>query len=309
VRVLITGGAGFIGSTLARRLLASGNQIVVADNLSTGLRANVPEGAIFVETDLSKPASLANLPSGAYDAVAHLAAQSSGALGQRDPYADMQGNVAATVLLSRWCLERKIPRFLYASSMTVYGEENREPLAENATCRPIGYYGASKLASENYLRVASAEGLNVTSFRLYNVYGPGQNLANLDQGMVSIYLAYMLKGVPVPVTGSLDRYRDFVYVDDVVDLLAAALARARTPSDVYNVGTGKRTTVRELLALLLGAMKLSADYPISELAGSRADLFGSIADPARAESELGWRPRVALAQGLAGMVAWARTQI
>jgi len=309
VRVLITGGAGFIGSALARRLLASGNQVVIADNLSTGLRANIPRGATFVETDLSKPASLASLPASGYDAVAHLAAQSSGALGQRDPYADMQGNVAATVLLLRWCLERRIPRFVYTSSMTVYGQENRQPLAEDVSCHPIGYYGASKLASENYLRVASNEGLSVTSFRLYNVYGPGQNLANLDQGMVSIYLAYMLKGVPVPVTGSLDRYRDFVYIDDVVDLLATAVARAHTPSDIYNVGTGKRTTVRELLALLLDAMKLPPDYPVSELAGSKADVFGSIAEPARAQSELGWRPRVALEQGLADMVAWARTQI
>ena len=133
---------------------------------------------------------------------------------------------APRVLLSRWCLERSVPRFLFASSMTVYGHGNREPVPENAPCVPISYYGASKLACENYLRLAAQEGLSVTCMRFYNVYGRGQNIGNIYQGMVSIYLAYLLKRVTVPVTGSLDRYRDFVHVDDVVDVLMRALDTA-----------------------------------------------------------------------------------
>jgi UDP-glucose 4-epimerase len=308
VRVLVTGGAGFIGSALARHLLASGHEVVIADNLSTGLRSNLPERAAFVEVDLSWPAALEKLPDSRYDAVAHLAAQSSGAIGQRDPYADMLSSVGSTMLLSRWCLARKIPRFVYTSSMTVYGQANREPVGEDSICRPIGYYAASKLASENYLRLASAEGLSVTILRLYNVYGRGQNLGNLYQGMASIYLAYLLKKEPVPVTGSFDRYRDFVHIDDVIAALTAVLTATRSRSDVYNIGTGTRTTVRELLALLIEAMGLPRDHPVEELSGTQGDVFGSVADPARALAELDWRSRINLRQGLADMVAWAKTQ-
>jgi UDP-glucose 4-epimerase len=309
MRVLVTGGAGFIGSALSRRLLASGHEVVIADNLSTGLRSNLPKHATFVEVDLSWPAALEKLPGGRYDVVAHLAAQSSGAIGQRDPYADMQSSVGSTMLLSRWCIANKIPRFVYTSSMTVYGQGNREPVGEESICRPIGYYAASKLASENYLRLASVEGLSVTILRLYNVYGRGQNLGNLYQGMASIYLAYLLKDLPVPVTGSLDRYRDFVHIDDVVDALTPVLTAPRSLSDVYNIGTGTRTTVRELLALLIEVTGLPRDHPVEELSGTQSDVFGSVADSSRAHAELQWRPRVVLRQGLADMVAWAKTQL
>jgi UDP-glucose 4-epimerase len=308
MRVLVTGGAGFIGSALARGLLANGHEVVIIDNLSTGKRANVPAKAAFVEADLADPAALALIPTGRYDAVAHLAAQSSGTIGQADPYADLRVNVGATLLLAHWCRARGVKRFVYTSSMTVYGQGNREPVDESAACAPVGYYGASKLAAENYLRLAAAEGLNVTSFRLYNVYGRGQNLGNLYQGMASIYLAYLLKGVTVPVTGSFDRYRDFVHVDDVVVVLAESLRRPATPSPVYNIGTGRKTTVREILALLVKAMGLPADHPVEEQAGSPSDVFGSVANARRARDELGWSPRIALADGIADMVAWAKTQ-
>jgi UDP-glucose 4-epimerase len=190
--------------------------------------------------------------------------------------------------------------------MTVYGHENREPIPESAPCVPISYYAASKLASENYLRLAANEGLNTVCMRFYNVYGRGQNIGNLDQGMVSIYLAYLLKGVSVPVTGSLDRYRDFVHVDDAVDSLARGLAGTRVPFEVFNIGNGKKTTVRELLVKLVSAMDLRPDHPIVELAGSASDVFGSVADISHARAELDWAPRTDLDEGLADMVAWAR---
>jgi UDP-glucose 4-epimerase len=306
MRVLITGGAGFIGSALARRLVAGGDAVVVVDNLSTGKRSNVPEAAHFILGDLADPATLASLPQDTFDAVVHLAAQSSGAVSQKYPYMDLQANVGATLLLSRWCLEHAVRRFLFASSMTVYGHGARDPIAEDQPCRPISYYGVAKLASENYLRLASQEGLGVSCFRFFNVYGRGQNIDNIHQGMVSIYLAYLLKKVPVPVTGSLDRYRDFVHVDDVVAVLVRALATAPAAFNIYNIGTGSKTTVRELLAMLIAAAKLPPDYPIEEQAGSPSDVFGSVADIRRASEELGWKPRVRLDDGLADMVAWAR---
>jgi len=308
MRILVTGGAGFIGAHLARRLLAAGHAVVVVDNLSTGTRDNVPAGAAFVALDLARPDFLSALPDGTFDAVCHLAAQSSGEVSAEKPLYDLQANAASTLLLSRWCIARGVPRFLYASSMAAYGNVESSPVAETTLCVPLSYYGVSKLTSEHLLRLAARDGLRVTSFRIFSVYGPGQNLGNLKQGMVSIYLAYLLRGVPVPVTGSLQRFRDLVFIDDVVDAWEAALQRPSTPAEVYNLGSGRPTTVRALLAALIAALGLPADHPIEELPGSPADQFGLYADVSRAAADLGWRPQTQLEDGLRAMVAWARTR-
>lgn len=306
-RYLVTGGAGFIGSHVARALLAQGHDVVIVDNLSTGLARNLPKQAQFIRADLAEGATLDLLPTGRYEAVIHIAGQSSGAIGQKSPYADLQSNVGSTMLLTQWCLANGIRRFLYASSMAVYGMDNREPRDEGWHCRPASYYGSSKLASETYLNAARADGLEPVCLRLYNVYGAGQNLGNLYQGMASIYLAYLLKGVAVPVTGSLDRYRDFIHVDDVTTAFLAALRDPLLPSMVYNIGTGHRTTVRELLAMLVGLMGLPADHPIEAGTASVGDVFGSVANSDRAHGELQWQAKVDLANGLKSMVAWAKT--
>lgn len=307
MRVLITGGAGFIGSHLARRLVEAGHEVVVVDNLSTGKRENVPIGAELLVIDLAREDCLRSFPSGAFDAVCHLAAQSSGPASAEMPYYDLLANAGSTLLLSRWCLDRGVRRFLYASSMAIYGNADILPVTESTECVPRSYYGVSKLASEHLLRLAEAEGLSVTSFRMFSVYGPGQNLGNLKQGMVSIYLAYLLRGVEVPVTGSLDRFRDFIYIDDVVDVWLHALTLPATPTATYNVGSGRPTTLRNLLSALLMALKLPADYPVRELAGSASDQFGLYADISRAKVDLAWEPRTELPDGLRAMVQWARS--
>ena len=305
---LITGGAGFIGSALARSLLRKGHKIVIVDNLTTGQEKNIPRDAEFILADLANPASISLLPDFNFDAIVHLAAQSSGVIGQLEPYADFQTNVGSTMLLSRWCIERRIKRFIYTSSMTVYGTANVVPMDEEAIYQPISYYGASKLASENYLKIAAIEGINATALRFYNVYGPGQNLGNIYQGMVSIYLAYLLNNAEVPVTGALDRFRDFLYIDDAVSALETILEMPKTPSPNYNIGTGKKYTVADVLSLLITEMGLPDNHPIKEVAGSPSDLFGSVADITRARDELSWKPAVDLKSGLSKMVSWAKEQ-
>lgn len=309
MRVLITGGAGFIGSALAHRLIGEGHTVAVVDNLSTGKQANVPKEAEFVEYDMSKADFLDHLPTGKFDAVCHLAAQSSGPASIEMPYYDLQVNAASTLLLSRWCLKNNISRFLYASSMTVYGNKHTSPVSESAMCEPIAYYGVSKLASEHLLRLASLEGLNVTSFRMFSVYGPGQNLGNLKQGMASIFMAYLLRGEEVPVTGSLERFRDFIYIDDVVEAWMNALQMKQTPAPVYNLGTSKATAVRELLKTLIEVMGLDKNHPIKELSGSAFDQFGLTANISLAEKELHWKPKMDLYNGLSKMITWAKKEI
>lgn len=304
MRVLLTGGAGFIGSHLARRLAGRGDTVTIVDNLSNGRRDNVPAGCRLLELDAGVPGMLAALPD--VDAVVHFAAQSSGPLSAELPYLDLQANAASTLLLSRWCLERGVGRFLYASSMAIYGNPPTLPVPEDAPAVPLSYYGVSKLTSEHLLRLAAREGLRFTALRFFSVYGPGQNLDNLKQGIVSIYLAYLLRSNEIPVTGSLDRFRDLVHVDDVVAACVTALDRESTPSAAYNIGGGRPVTVRELIAALIRATGVPADFPIRELPGSSSDQFGLYADISRAARDLGWTPTVDLERGLCDMVAWAK---
>jgi len=308
VKVIVTGGAGFIGSHLVKRLLSLGHEVVIIDNFSSGNRGNVPAGINCMEIDLSETDFITRLPDGNYDAVCHLAAQSAGALSAEKPLYDLQTNAISTLLLSRWCIDQGISRFLYASSMVAYGNSDKSPVSENELCIPRSYYGVSKLTSEHLLRLASADGLDVTSFRMFSVYGPGQDLGNVKQGMVSIFLSYMLRGVEVPVTGSLERFRDFVYVEDVVDAWVSALSMSHTPAQVYNVGSGYGTSVRDLLSSLRNALNLSSDYPIRELEGNLSDQFGLYADISNTINDLGWNPQTSLDDGLQLMVDWARTQ-
>jgi UDP-glucose 4-epimerase len=305
VKVLLTGGAGFIGSHLAAGLLARGHEVIVLDDLSNGRRENVPAGCAFIEADAGVPATLNLLPR--VDGVVHFAAQSSGPASADLPYQDLQSNAVSTLLLSRWCVLHRIRRFVYASSMAIYGNPPALPVSEDALQIPLSYYGVSKLTSEHLLRVASQEGLRPTSLRFFSVYGVGQNLDNVKQGIVSIYLAYLLRADHVPVTGSLERFRDLVHVDDVVRLCADVLERESTPEAAYNVGGGRPITVRHLLDALIAAADLPRDFPVRELPGSSSDQFGLYADISRTRRDFGWSPMVDLADGLKAMARWARS--
>ncbi len=303
-RILVTGGAGFIGSHLSHRLITLGYDVTVIDNLSTGFRENIPPEAEFVKLDLTEPTFIRELPAGRYIAVCHLAGQSSGEQSFENPLYDMDANARSTVSLARWALENDVPTFLHASSMGVYGQVDTHPVPESTVPRPISYYAASKLSAEQILQVAALQGLRTVSFRMFNVYGPGQNLANMNQGMVSIYLAYLLKGEPLIVKGSLDRVRDFVYIDDVI--AAWHLALEKPMGGIFNLGTGLGTPVRTLIAELLAACGLDENYPVREIEGTPGDLFALSADITVIREALGWEPKVSLRGGLVRMVDWAR---
>ena len=305
-RVLITGGAGFIGSHLASRCISTGYETTVVDNLSTGDRRNLPEGVEFIEMDISRENDYRKIRPFEYDLVFHLAAQSSGEISNEDPALDLRVNTLGTLLLLRTCQREGVRRFVYSSSMAVYGNLDRPRARENDEARPLSFYGISKLASEHYIRHFSGEGLAPTVFRLFSVYGPGQNLANLKQGMVSIYLAYLLKKEPVRVKGSGDRFRDLIYIDDVVDAWMGTLENPVTFGKTYNLGTGRSTTVSQLIEEEIRAFGYDpAKYPVSYEASTPYDQVGLCADISRISSETGWKPKVGLREGLERMVTWA----
>ncbi|MFC2025025.1 NAD-dependent epimerase/dehydratase family protein [Chloroflexota bacterium] len=306
-KALITGGAGFIGSKLAEKLLGEGWRVLVLDNLSTGFESNVPKEAEFMRLDLSDKSFVNSLPKKGIDVVLHLAAQSSGEISFEKPAYDVQTNAMGTLLLLQWCKENGVPRFIYTSSMSIYGDDQELPVQETAFPKPMSLYGVGKLASENYVRIYQNMGLETTTLRLFNVYGPGQNMENLKQGMVSIFMAYIAKGEAILVKGSRDRFRDFVFIDDVVDAIMRVADGPLSSGKIYNIGTKKKTYIWQLLDLIVEAFGYkTGEYPITFQGTTPGDQLGIYADISKVSSELGWKPKVELSEGIKRMVTWIR---
>lgn len=308
-KALVTGGAGFIGSHLTRKLLKNGWGVLVVDNLSTGFRSNVPAAAEFLEADVSNERFLEELPKNGVDVVFHLAAQSSGEISFDNPAYDLKTNCLSTVLLLSWCAENNIDRFIYASSMSIYGDVEILPVKENVFPKPKSFYGIGKLASENYLRLYKSHRINSTALRYFNVYGPGQNMENLRQGMVSIYMAYIANNETVIVKGSKDRFRDLIYIDDVINATLAVVDDPVTFGQSYNVATGKKTHVYELLDNIIEAFSYDPDmYPIDYVEGTPGDQFGIYADISKIEKHLGWKPKTEGKEGVKKMANWVKNK-
>lgn len=302
-RALVTGGAGFIGGHLAHALLADGWRVDVVDNLSTGSADNVPAAAELIEADLGARGATARLPPVRYTAICHLAGQSSGEKSYDDPELDLDANARSTVALAAWARERGIPLLVHASSMGVYGDVREGQVAETAVPRPVSFYGASKLAAEHALAIAP--GVRGISLRMFSIYGPGQDLAEMRQGMVSIFLAMALAGAPIEVRGPLERVRDFVYVGDCVEAWLRALA-SRDAHGPFNVGTGVGTSIRALLGQMLDLLGVP-DHPVQELAmRTPGDQFALSADTVHTLRTLGWSASTELQDGLEAMLSWAR---
>ena len=299
--ILVTGGAGFIGSALTRRLLADGYEVTVIDDLSNGRMENVSQEARFIKADLAMETTYREIAGIPFDAVFHLASQSSGALSFEDPMADMKSHLYITFSLLQLSLKRKVSRFMFSSSTTLYGDTNGLPVNEDCPVNPKTYYATGKLACENYIRFFFGQGLSTTVFRLPNVYGPGQNLQNKDQGMVSIYLSYIIEGQPILVKGSRDRFRDFIYIDDVVDGWMKGFASPDTIGKTYNLASGKKSTVDQVLEGLKTACG-KPDYPVEFVTGTPGDQSGLVADISRIQKETGFNPKTGLQEGLKKMV-------
>jgi len=247
---LVTGAAGFIGACVAKKLLEQGHRVVTIDNLSTGFESNLPAGVEFVFGDCSDPNVYLKIPQIQYDAIFHIAGQSSGEISFDDPIYDIKTNAESTLLLLKFALKVGCKRFVFASTMSVYGGEHTLPVKETDFCKPVSFYGVAKLASEQYLRIYESYGIKSTALRLFNVYGPGQNLSNLRQGMVSIFLAQLLQDKHILVKGAASRFRDFIFIDDVVDIFIGCLDNTKKITSLINVATGHKTTVERLVSLL-----------------------------------------------------------
>lgn len=300
---LVTGGAGFIGANLANKLIEDGNSVYIIDNLSTGFMKNVNPKATFIEgcvsgDDIQKFATVK------FDAIFHLAGQSSGEISFSDPLYDLRTNTQSTLNLLEFSKQVGCKKFIYASTMSVYGEPSIQQVAEEMNCIPKSFYGVGKLASEHYLRICSNNSdIKTVALRLFSVYGPGQNLTNMKQGILSIYLSFLLNKEEIHVKGSGERFRDLIYVDDVVSAFIKALD-SKDDFNVYNVGTSKKTTIFEMLDLLKNKMG-QPDYPVRFDGSTSGDVFGIHASIDKIAKGLNWAPKVSIADGVSKFVDWA----
>ena len=271
--ILITGVAGFIGSNIAKKFIKEGYKVFGVDDLSNGAQENVPQEVIFHKVDLSQNNPLNDLIIDS-PLILHLAGQSSGEISFEDPINDLQKNTSSTLNLIQYGIKNNASKLIYASSMSVYGEAGDEPISEINLRNPLSCYGISKLASENYLRVFSNY-LPYVSMRMFNVYGPGQDLNNLKQGMVSIYVAQALRNKNICVKGELNRFRDFIYIDDVVEAWFKASLMNKVSNVSINIGTGKRTSVEDLLSLILKKIPESKYFIEDNTPGDQKGIYSN----------------------------------
>jgi UDP-glucose 4-epimerase len=300
-RILVTGGAGFIGSHLAAALVERGDEVLVLDDLSTGSREHVPAGAELVQGDVADGVNARG-----FDAVFHVAGQASIFKSFDNPQRDLRTNVLGTVNVIEACVRDGVERLVFAGSMTAYGEPSDVPTPESAPCVPVSYYGVTKYAAERYVQASAARGLAVTTLRMFNVYGERQSLSNPYQGVLAIFLGNVLRGEPITIHSDGEQTRDFVFVDDVVDAWLRVLDDPGTYGGVFNVGSGRETSINELArAVVTAGGGDPAAWEIRNAPAQAGDVRRSAADVSAIRRATGWEPRVSLADGLSRTAAWA----
>jgi UDP-glucose 4-epimerase len=307
---LVTGGAGFIGSHLVDRLVDAGHDVIVLDNFSTGRTKNLSrslrrQNLQLVRADIRKiPRSLVKRLR-RVDTICHLAAVTSVQQSVRDPVFTTEVNLIGTLNVLEAAKALKAERVVFASSAAAYGTPRTFPIAEDAIVSPISPYGASKAASELYLRsFVENHGIEAVSLRYFNVYGPRQT-ASQYAGVISIFAKRALNQQPLQIFGDGSQTRDFIFVSDVVDATMASLEM--TPENrTFNIASGNETTVLELARVIqrITGSQIGLEF----LPPRTGDIPRSVADTARAKKELGFEARTSLEDGLSATIGWFMRQ-
>jgi UDP-glucose 4-epimerase len=314
LRIVVTGGAGFIGSNLVDALLEEGHSVTVVDNLSTGRfdnLVNVKDAAkenrfSFLHTDIRDDSLTAAFKGKEQDAVIHLAAQPDVRASVRNPVFDAEVNVLGTINVLKMAADSGVKRFINTSSGgCAYGEPASLPVSEDAPRLPDSPYGVSKNVAEEYIRYYErVRGISCCTLALANVYGPRQNAFG-EAGVVAIFIGRILAGEGCVIFGDGEQTRDFVFVEDIVDAYRAALTKG--DGEFLNIGTGIETSVNELYKAIADIMDhdLAATYE----APRDGELDHIALDAGKAEKLLGWKPRTSLEKGLNRTVDWYRQNL
>jgi UDP-glucose 4-epimerase len=305
MRALVTGGAGFIGSHIAQRLIAEGHEVVVLDNLFTGSVGNVEAigaGVHFVRGDVRDLAVVEECARGC-DVVFHQAAIVSVPFSVERPQESHDVNIQGTLNVLQAARAAKARRVVFASSAAIYGADPTLPKHEGMLPAPISPYGVEKITGEHYLATWSKLfGVETVALRYFNVFGPRQDPKSAYSGVISIFVDRILAGKPITFFGDGSQTRDFVYVTNVVDANLLAATTPGVSGRVFNVACGRSITLLELGSLI----ERAAEKPVARaFAEARAgDIVDSLADIARARKELGYEPKVDVETGLRNLVAY-----
>lgn len=306
---LVTGGAGFIGSNLVRRLVGMGRNVSVIDDLSSGRMTNlmgVVRKTRFVKGDINDAVALKEALKGV-DVVFHIAAIPSVPRSVAQPLEITRANVQGTVQLLDFCARGGVRRLVFASSSSVYGDTPTLPKRENLTPNPLSPYAASKLSCEYYCETfQELYPLETVCLRFFNVFGPRQDPTSQYAAAIPIFVGKLLAGAPIPVYGDGNQTRDFTFVEDIVDGLLLASRAKGAAGKVINLAAGRKTTVNEMIDVIADILGRKADKQF--LPRREGDIIHSYADIGRARRILKFRSRWSLKEGLKQTVAWFRNE-
>lgn len=304
MKILVTGGAGFIGSHVVDLYIDAGHDVVVVDNLSSGRRDFVHPQVRFYELDIREEALRGVFEREHPDVVNHHAAQAAVPASVANPALDADINVMGTLKLLRLCQDFGVRKFIFASTGgAIYGEPAHIPADESHPTQPLSPYGIGKLAAEQYVGFFGAHGMQWAILRYANVYGPRQDPEG-EAGVVAIFLNAMLAGRQPTIFGDGTQTRDFVYVEDVA--WANLLATTARTSDLANIASGTETSVNDLFRLL--ARSVGFDKSAAHAPARAGDVYRIALNPVHADRWLGWTPSTSLAEGITQTIAWFRNR-
>ena len=305
---LITGGAGFIGSNLAEHLLRAGKTVRVFDNLSTGIRENIPAGAEFVEGDL-RVLEIVKRAAEGVRYVLHVGAIPSVPRSVEEPLATNQVNVTGTLNVLLAARDCGVKRVVFSSSSSVYGDTPVLPKREDMTPSPLSPYAVHKITGEYYCRIFwQLYGLETVSLRYFNVFGPRQNPASEYAAVIPRFITAILNDQPPTVYGDGQQTRDFSHIENIIDAnLAACEAGKEALGETFNIACGGRISLLDLIATInkIAGKKIAPKFDPPR----PGDIKDSQADITKAGHLLGWRPRVDFQEGIEMAVAWYRGQL
>lgn len=294
MNIIVTGGAGFIGSHLVDALITKGANVVVIDNLSSGKIENINPKATFYNENIDSPSTQQLIKDVKPDAIFHLAAQADVGRSIANPVADAQTNINGTINLLQGCVEASTSKFIFSSTSAVYGNLNKEVITEDEAVKPSSFYGLSKLAAEFYIQLFSRlYPIRYTILRYANVYGPRQ-LPKGDGGVVSVFLDRLKNDETISIHGDGEQTRDFVFVKDVVAANLAALEH--TNNETLHISTGESVSINNLLHHFTNIHEQPIN-PIFQTARI-GDIRHSCLSNELAKSRLSWKPTVSLSEGL-----------